>query len=66
QEAIEMVYIQGHKQNEVAKILGISLENTKARIRRAKEMLKQNFQACCKYEVNKAGKLVGEANCSVC
>ncbi|MEM6317468.1 MAG: sigma-70 family RNA polymerase sigma factor [Bacteroidota bacterium] len=65
-EAVEMVYIQGYKQKEVAQALGISLENTKARIRRAKEILKENFRVCCNYEVNKAGKLVGEADCSTC
>ncbi|MEN0002854.1 MAG: sigma-70 family RNA polymerase sigma factor [Bacteroidota bacterium] len=65
-EAIEMVYIEGHKQKDVAEKLGISLENTKARIRRGKDILKEKFQACCKYEVNKKGKLVGEPNCSAC
>ncbi|MEM9986865.1 MAG: sigma-70 family RNA polymerase sigma factor [Bacteroidota bacterium] len=65
-EVIEMVYLKGHKQKEAARELGISLENTKARIRRAKDMLKEKFRACCKYEFDKKGKLVGESNCSVC
>lgn len=61
-----MVYIKGLKQKDVAIELNISLENTKARIRRAKDILKQKFKECCKYEFDKAGKLTGESNCSVC
>ncbi|MEM6772947.1 MAG: sigma-70 family RNA polymerase sigma factor [Bacteroidota bacterium] len=65
-EVIEMVYVEGLRQNEVAERLGISLANTKARVRRAKEMLKTEFKACCKYESDADGKLIGEGNCSVC
>ncbi|MEM6841205.1 MAG: sigma-70 family RNA polymerase sigma factor [Bacteroidota bacterium] len=65
-EVIEMVYIKGRKQKDVAKELGISLENTKARIRRAKDILKKKFKDCCKYELDKEGKLIGESNCSIC
>lgn len=65
-EVIELVYIKGHKQKDVAGILDISLENVKARIRRAKDILKKNFNECCKYEFDKNGNLTGESNCSVC
>ncbi|MEM6629592.1 MAG: sigma-70 family RNA polymerase sigma factor [Bacteroidota bacterium] len=66
QEVIELVYMKGYKQKEVAQALGISLENTKARIRRAKDILKNRFKECCKYELDKEGKLIGESNCSIC
>ena len=65
-EVIELVYIKGHKQKDVAVALDISLENTKARIRRAKDMLKHKFKECCKYELDEKGKLTGEPNCSTC
>ncbi|MEM6344622.1 MAG: sigma-70 family RNA polymerase sigma factor [Bacteroidota bacterium] len=65
-EVIELIYIKGKKQKEVAEELGISLENTKARVLRAKNILKSRFEECCKYERNKKGKLIGESNCSVC
>lgn len=65
-EVIELVYIKGHKQKDVAEILDISLENVKVRIRRAKDILKKNFSECCKYEFDKNGKLTGESNCSIC
>ena len=65
-EVIEMVYIKGQKQKDVAETLNISLENTKARIRRGKDILKTKFRECCKYELDDKGKLTGESNCSIC
>ncbi|MBD0780087.1 sigma-70 family RNA polymerase sigma factor [Maribacter sp. ANRC-HE7] len=65
-EVIELVYIEGKKQKEAAQTLNISLENVKARIRRAKEILKKNLNACCKYEFDEKGNLKGEPDCAVC
>ncbi|WP_019039715.1 sigma-70 family RNA polymerase sigma factor [Psychroflexus tropicus] len=65
-QVIELIYIKGLKQKDVAKELGISLENVKVRIRRAKDILKKKFNECCKYEFDKNGKLIGESNCSIC
>jgi RNA polymerase sigma-70 factor (ECF subfamily) len=65
-QVIELVYIKGQKQKEAANALKISLENVKARIRRAKDILKKNFNECCKYEFDENGKLIGEPNCSIC
>ena len=65
-KSIELVYIEGKKQQEASEALGISLPNMKARIRRAKVMLKDKFAECCGYILNDNGKLVGEADCPVC
>lgn len=65
-EPVELVYIKGKKQQEAAEILNISLANVKARIRRAKDILKKNFNECCKYKFDKNGSLIGEPDCSVC
>ncbi len=65
-EPIELVYIKGKKQQQAADLLAISLPNLKARIRRAKEILKKNFNECCKYEIDKNGNLKGEPNCAKC
>ena len=65
-QVIELIYINGKKQKDVANELEISLENVKARINRAKDILKKKFNECCKYEFDKNGKLIGESNCSVC
>lgn len=64
--AIELVYVDGLKQQQAAEILGISLANLKARIRRGKSILKDNFSNCCKFEIDQKGMLVGESNCSFC
>ena len=63
---IELVYIKGLKQKDAAKTLGISLENVKARIKRSKIILKQNFKTCCKYDIDKHGNLIGKPDCSLC
>jgi RNA polymerase sigma-70 factor (ECF subfamily) len=65
-EVIQWVYIDGKTQLEVAEIMGLSLANVKARVRRAKMILIQNFNECCKFSINDEGKLVGESNCSRC
>lgn len=63
---IEKVYIEGQKQEQVAKSLGLSLANIKARIRKSKALLKEQFVSCCNYQINTKGKLVGEADCAHC
>lgn len=65
-QVIALVYLKGQKQKDIAKELEISLENVKARIRRAKDILKKKFNECCKYELDKKGRLFGECNCAVC
>lgn len=65
-EVIEMVYLSGKKQSEVATALGISLANVKARIRRSKDILKMKFHACCKLDFDQNGRLVGEPDCPIC
>ncbi|MDO4230068.1 MAG: sigma-70 family RNA polymerase sigma factor [Capnocytophaga sp.] len=63
---IEMIYIEGKKQNQVANELKITLSNVKIRLKRAKEILKGKLKDCCEYQVDKNGFLVGEADCSTC
>ncbi|MCK0136128.1 MULTISPECIES: sigma-70 family RNA polymerase sigma factor [Arenibacter] len=65
-EVVHLVYLQGKTQGQAAEMMGISLANVKARIRRAKSLLIHNFNACCKFEINNEGKLVGDSNCSIC
>lgn len=63
---VELTYIKGKSNAEVAAGLKLTLPNVKARIRRAKEILKKRFQQCCQYSINESGKLVGEPDCAVC
>ncbi|MCR1026995.1 sigma-70 family RNA polymerase sigma factor [Cellulophaga baltica] len=65
-QVIELIYIKGLKQKDIAIQLDISLENVKVRIKRGKDILKNQFNTCCKYEFDKNGKLSGESNCAVC
>lgn len=65
-EVIVLTYLKGKKQEDVASSLGLGLANVKARIRRAKSLLKDRFQECCKFDVNKEGKLVGSPDCTSC
>lgn len=65
-KVIELINLEGRKQQEVAKLLGVSLANTKSRVHRAKEMLKEKFVACCQFTIDAQGKLKGEQNCQRC
>ncbi|RAI88049.1 MULTISPECIES: sigma-70 family RNA polymerase sigma factor [Algoriphagus] len=66
QTPVQLVYLEGKSQQETANLLGISLASTKGRIRRAKEILKERFRICCKYQVNEKNQLVGKSDCEVC
>ncbi|MCK0146564.1 sigma-70 family RNA polymerase sigma factor [Arenibacter sp. F26102] len=65
-EVVELVYLKGNTQVETAALIGISLSNVKARIRRAKLILINNFNTCCKFKISTEGKLIGDSNCSRC
>ncbi|WP_343065482.1 sigma-70 family RNA polymerase sigma factor [Arenibacter arenosicollis] len=65
-EVVEQVYLKGKTQVEAAALIGISLSNVKARIRRAKLILINNFNTCCKFKINAEGKLIGDSNCTRC
>lgn len=65
-KVIELVYFDGKKLFETAQELEISLANVKARVRRAKIILKENFKKCCNFSSDKNGKLIGEPNCILC
>lgn len=53
--------IDGIKQVEIAKTLGLTLTATKSRIQRARQMLKDKFITCCYLETQKNGGLISVA-----
>jgi RNA polymerase sigma-70 factor (ECF subfamily) len=53
-----MANIQGLKQDEVSKKLGLSLTATKSRIQRARKLLKDLFIECCHMETDNDGTLI--------
>lgn len=66
QDVVIPVYFQGKKQVDVAHSLGITLPNVKARLRRAKALLKERFRSCCNYQIDSSGLLIGEPECTRC
>lgn len=64
--AIELADLQGKKQGEVAKILGISHSGAKSRVQRGREILKEKFVECCHFTIDENGKLTGEQDCERC
>ena len=65
-KVIQLVYLEGKTNPQAAYELHLSLANVKARVRRAKNILKQRFQECCHFKLNNSGKLVGVPQCIVC
>lgn len=65
-KVIQLVYLEGKTNPQAADALQLSLANVKARVRRAKDMLKKRFQECCQFKLNASGKLVGASQCMVC
>lgn len=66
-QALEMADLQGVKQDEVARQMGLSLSGAKSRIQRARQKLKQLFLACCHFELDRNGRVVDfQSNCDHC
>lgn len=66
-KALELADLQGMKQDDVAKILGLSLSGVKSRVQRARQKLKQAFLACCHFEFDHNGRAVEfQSNCGHC
>lgn len=68
--AVELSDIKGLKQKEIAEIFNISIPGAKSRVQRGREMIKQHFIDCCKFTLDKKGKLIGgewpNENCTTC
>jgi len=65
-KVVKLVYLEGKTNSDAANELQLSLANVKAQIRRSKSFLKQRFQECCNYDINKSGKLIGKPDCVFC
>ena len=66
-EALELADLQGMKQADVAKRLGLSLSGAKSRVQRARLKLKQAFLDCCHFEFDHNGKAIDfQPNCDRC
>lgn len=55
---LKMADLEGMKQKDIARTLGLSLTATKTRIQRARQLLKGEFITCCHFETDSTGNLV--------
>ncbi len=69
-KAILSTDINGIPVKELAENQGITYVNAKARVQRARKMLKQNLDQCCSFYVDKYGKVLDvknkDSSCSDC
>ena len=67
-EALCLTELGGMSQKAYAEKAGISYSGAKARVQRAKKMLKDTLMRCCHYQFDKYGTVVGiyPANCCCC
>ena len=67
-EALCLTELGGMSQKAYAKNAGISYSGAKARVQRAKKMLKDMLMKCCHYQFDKYGTVMGiyPANCCCC
>lgn len=68
-EALRLADVDGVKQKEIARQLGLSLSGAKSRIQRARQILKQELIGCCPVDVDSSGKVIDfepSADCDGC
>lgn len=70
-EAVGLYELEGVPQQEIADRLGISLSGAKSRIQRGRTKLRSMLQACCSFEQDRRGNIIGykhksPADCDSC
>jgi RNA polymerase sigma-70 factor, ECF subfamily len=69
-EPVILSDIEGVKQKDLAKRMGLSYTGLKSRVQRGREMIKGMFIECCGVPFGKEGKLTGDCldheNCKIC
>jgi len=58
-EALMLVELEGLSQKQLAEKLNISYTGAKSRIQRGRKMLKEAILACCPYQFDKYGNIIG-------
>jgi RNA polymerase sigma-70 factor (ECF subfamily) len=69
-EPLVLSEIDGVKQKDIAKRMGLSYSGLKSRVQRGREMIKDMFIECCGLPYSEDGKLIGDCmdheNCKIC
>lgn len=55
---LKLADLEGRKQADIAKELGLSLSATKSRIQRARDLLRAEFLTCCNFKTGAGGDLI--------
>ena len=58
-EALLLTSFQGLSQTEAARRLGLSVSGMKSRVQRARAELKRRLLACCEFETDRRGRVMG-------
>lgn len=58
-DALILSDLDGMTQREIAERHGISLSGSKSRVQRARTMLREQLDACCQFEIDQRGRVVG-------
>ena len=58
-EPVRLAELEGLPLAKIALRLDLSLTAVKSRVRRGRAMLKKKFQACCRFEFDRMGKVIG-------
>lgn len=57
-KVLKMADLDGMKQADIAKELGLNISTTKSRIQKARQLLKTEFIGCCDFETDVTGNIV--------
>lgn len=58
-EPVRLAELEGLSLARIALRLGLSLTAVKSRVRRGRAMLKKKLQACCRFEFDRLGQVIG-------
>ena len=65
-EALLLTSFDGLSQVEAARRLGLSVSGMKSRVQRARAELKRRLLACCEFEMDRRGRVMGMHSRNVC
>jgi RNA polymerase sigma-70 factor (ECF subfamily) len=57
-QALTLYELEGVKQREIARRLGLSLSGAKSRVQRGRQMLKEALLECCHFEFDRRGHII--------
>ena len=69
-DAVRQVDLEGLTQVEAARRAGVSVSGMKSRVQRGRAQLRELLDACCRFDIDSRGRVVGytarDARCDEC